>query len=59
MPGDPPRAADSATKIKQLGRLSRACLTAKANPGALFIVLVILAFAAWGLWPLARFLLRW
>jgi hypothetical protein len=41
------------------GRLGCARLTVKANPGALVVVVIILVFAAWALWPLARFLLGW
>ncbi|MGK5449449.1 hypothetical protein ACSNOE_18730 [Streptomyces radiopugnans] len=49
----------SATKTGQPGPLDRACLTVKANPGALLVVLAILGCAAWWLWPLARFFLGW
>ncbi len=52
MPGDASRTPGSATKTKQPGPLDRACLTAKANPGALAVVIGLLAFAAWQLWPL-------
>lgn len=51
MPGDAPDTAGSA-KTEQSGRLGRAYLTAKANPGALAVAIGLLAFAAWQLWPL-------
>ncbi|MFP8884016.1 hypothetical protein [Streptomyces mangrovi] len=59
MPGDASRTSGSATRIGQPGPLGRACLTVKANPGALAIVLVILGLAVWWLWPLAVFFLGW
>jgi hypothetical protein len=52
MPGDAPRAPGNATKTRQPGPLDRAYRTAKANPGALAVVIGLLAFAAWQLWPL-------
>ncbi|MFP8961552.1 hypothetical protein ACLIYP_13480 [Streptomyces nanhaiensis] len=52
MPGDASRTPGSATKTKQPGPLGRAYRTAKANPGALTVVIGLLAFAAWQLWPL-------
>jgi hypothetical protein len=63
MPGnatETPEAPD-ATDVEKPppGRLGCACLTVKANPGALLVVLAILGCAAWWLWPLARFLLGW
>ncbi|WP_158238979.1 hypothetical protein [Streptomyces barkulensis] len=56
MPADAPRRAGGA-RTGQPGRLGGAYRTAKANPGALFIVLAILGCAAWWLWPLATFVL--
>ncbi|MFH0243872.1 hypothetical protein ACGRHY_15925 [Streptomyces sp. HK10] len=58
MPGDAPQTPDGA-KTTQPGRPGCVCLTVKANPGALFIVLVILGCAAWWLWPLLVFALGW
>ncbi|CAL9445394.1 hypothetical protein [Streptomyces radiopugnans] len=57
MPGDASRTPGSATKTRQPGPLGRAYRTAKANPGALLVVLAILGCAAWWLWPLAAFVL--
>ncbi|GAA3647445.1 hypothetical protein L7D48_07030 [Streptomyces sp. S1A] len=51
MPGDAPRTPNGA-KTEQPGRLGCAYLTVKANPGALAVVIGLLAFAAWQLWPL-------
>ncbi|MGY1452601.1 hypothetical protein [Streptomyces sp. SS8] len=51
MPGDAPRTPGSA-RTEQPGRLGCAYLTVKANPGALAVVIGLLAFAAWQLWPL-------
>ncbi|SFJ77813.1 hypothetical protein [Streptomyces pini] len=51
MPADAPDTAGSA-RTGQPGRLGRAYLTVKANPGALAVVIGLLAFAAWQLWPL-------
>ncbi|MBN3931178.1 hypothetical protein IQ279_16325 [Streptomyces verrucosisporus] len=55
MPADAP----GSTTSKQPGRLGRAYLTVKANPGALLVVLVVLGLAVWWLWPLVVFFLGW
>jgi hypothetical protein len=41
------------------GWLGCAYLTVRANPGALVVVLGLLAFAGWQLWPLVSLALRW
>ncbi|WP_158239069.1 hypothetical protein [Streptomyces barkulensis] len=51
MPADAPQTHNGA-RAGRPGRLGCAYLTVKANPGALAVVIGLLAFAAWQLWPL-------
>ncbi|MGK5497254.1 hypothetical protein [Streptomyces sp. URMC 125] len=57
MPGNATKTPD--VEKPPPGRLGCAYLTVKANPGALVVVLGLLAFAGWQLWPLVSLALRW